>query len=188
MDNDDPLSQLADIHVPREPGLWPPAPGWWLLGMVLLGLLIWALILARREWQRRRRYHYALAELDRCLARYHKAAGASEQDHAAREQMKLDAINEINAVLRRVALKHFPRSDVASLSGERWVAFLRDNGDASLLDESQRQALAQGRFARHCDTQPEALHATAQRWIRSLYLNQGGTDKATSGKTAGDHA
>lgn len=189
MDSNDPLSELADIHVPQEPGLWPPAPGWWILGMVALGLIIWALLLANRRWQRRRRYHYALAELDRCLTAYHENDGSPGTDDAAREQAKLDTINEINAVLRRVALKHFPRSDVASLSGERWVEFLRNNGDASLLDGSQEQALARGRFARHCEARPEDLHATAQRWIRSLYLTETGTDKThAENTTAADHA
>ena len=40
-DHSQQLAQLADIHVAAEPGMWPPAPGWWVLGFIaLLGILI----------------------------------------------------------------------------------------------------------------------------------------------------
>lgn len=36
MNPQDPLSQLRDIHLPATGGFWPPAPGWWLLALILL--------------------------------------------------------------------------------------------------------------------------------------------------------
>ena len=36
MNPQDPLSQLKDIHLPATGGFWPPAPGWWLLALILL--------------------------------------------------------------------------------------------------------------------------------------------------------
>ncbi len=185
MANNDSLNELADIHVPQEPGIWPPAPGWWVVGAIAAGLLAWAGVIAYRRWQVQRRCQFALAELDRCLARDRADDGGQTADP---EQRRLDAINEMNAVLRRVALRHFPRSQVASLSGRDWVRFLQDHGDASLMDQAQSDALAQGRFARHCDVQPEALHRTARRWIRSLYWTRIGNNETTSTTMAGDHA
>ena len=43
MNPQDPLSQLKDIHLPAAGGFWPPAPGWWLLTLLAL-LLIVALV------------------------------------------------------------------------------------------------------------------------------------------------
>ena len=44
---ENPLQQLRDVHLPLEPGWWPPAPGWWLLicscivAVFFLGLTAW---------------------------------------------------------------------------------------------------------------------------------------------------
>ena len=48
------LAQLKDIHVPLEPLWWPPAPGWWLLCLVVLILISLALRWLR-GWLRRQR-------------------------------------------------------------------------------------------------------------------------------------
>ena len=40
--------QLHDIHLPDPAGWWPPAPGWWILALLLLALLIW---FSRVSWQ-----------------------------------------------------------------------------------------------------------------------------------------
>ncbi|HAU18090.1 MAG TPA: DUF4381 domain-containing protein, partial [Marinobacter adhaerens] len=39
MNPQDPLSQLRDIHLPETGGLWPPAPGWWVLAILLIAVL-----------------------------------------------------------------------------------------------------------------------------------------------------
>jgi hypothetical protein len=167
MDNTDPLSQLADIHLPAEIGFWPPAPGWWLLLALLIAALIWAGFRALKQWQQRRRYNFALAELDKCYQQHaSRAAGDTEQNTAA----ALDLVNGVNTVLRRVALKHFPDDQVASLSGQQWVDFIRTSSVSTLLDDQIAIALAQGRFARRCEVDTEKLHAMAQQWIKGLYL------------------
>ena len=167
MDSTDPLSQLADIHLPAEIGYWPPAPGWWLLLALLLAALIWLGIRLLKQWQRQRRYNFALVELDKCYQRYNSAAPTDDEQQSA---AKLNLINGVNAVLRRVALKHFPNDQVASLGGEQWVRFIRASSTSTLLDEQIATVLAQGRFARRCDVDTEQLHAMAQQWIKGLYL------------------
>lgn len=169
MDNPDPLSELAGIHLPEPVGIWPLAPGWWIL---LIAILVSAFFLTRTlraQWKRKRICSFAIKELDKCLAAF--TAKASQADAQAMGQLSLNYVSEVNAVLRRVALKHYPFGKIASLSGDDWIAFLRNGGDATLLDESMANAISQGRFARQWDVDPDALYQMAHRWISSLYAS-----------------
>ncbi|MES3008094.1 MAG: DUF4381 domain-containing protein [Pseudomonadota bacterium] len=190
MDSTDPLSQLADIHLPEPVGLWPLAPGWWIL---LVIVLITAAILLRRYyagWKQRRICSFAIRELDKCVNEFRAAKAADAQ--ADVDLLKLNFVNEVNAVLRRVALKHFPQELPASLSGDQWITYLRDKGDASLLDDALANTLIQGRFARRWDVDDERLYRMAHQWITSLYLAKLGSGKASENTSTStpvsDHA
>lgn len=174
----DPLSQLADIHLPQQVGLWPLAPAWWVLLCLLAALLAWGIVLLRRHLHRRNLYRHAVAELQRCR----DALRSAPDTDAAR----LDYLNAVNAVLRRVALAHYPRSTVAGLTGRAWVEFLHSHGDLALNKDTTR-ALGEGRFAPRCNVDPDALHEAARQWINSQYLSRIRT-RQSSGETATHHA
>lgn len=178
MDGTDPLSQLADIHLPEPLGLWPLAPGWWVL-FVLLCLL--AYVGGRRfyaQWRRQRACHFAIRELDKSLHAYRAAMQASPE---LADASRLNFVNEMNAVMRRVALKNFPSAAVASLGGREWIAFIRTHGDACLLDDKLAETLSQGRFAKQWEVDEQTLYRMAQQWISSLYLAK--IDASHSSKT-----
>ena len=106
------LSQLRDIHMPEPVSWWPPALGWW----ILLGLLLLALVcnwLIRRYRQRNAWRRDALAQLDEIHKQY-------QLDKYLPQQV----VSELSVLLRRVAVSRFPREQSASLSGEKWLAFL----------------------------------------------------------------
>ena len=54
--NPDPasLENLRHIVQPAPVPWWPPAPGWWLLALILIGLLVWAGFKVREAIRRRR--------------------------------------------------------------------------------------------------------------------------------------
>ncbi|MDX1489837.1 MAG: DUF4381 domain-containing protein [Pseudohongiellaceae bacterium] len=180
MDNPDPLSELADIHLPEPVSQLPQAPGWWMLWIVLALVsffVVRRVLIARRKNRLKR---FALAELDKCLASY-KAQLANKQDEQA--ALTLNYVSEVNAVLRRVALKHYPYGRIASLSGEDWVSFLRNAGDASLMDDAIASAIVQGRFAKEWDIDADALYKMAHHWISSLYLDKASPKTSNSTST-----
>lgn len=170
MDNEELLAQLADIHLPVAVSFWPPAPGWWLLALLVISTIAWWARKLYLSARRRKICRYALAELEHS---FDKLANVQAQDSDA----KLLFINQCNAVMRRVALWHFPESKAASLAGDDWVAFIREKGDSSKLDQSLATALSQGRFQSHCDIDVNALNTMARQWIESLYSR---ADKGTA--------
>lgn len=98
--------ELRDIHLPPDPSWWPPAWGWWLLGVLILGVLLllaWCWRRYRREVRQRRR---VLAGLDALVARHQH-----DGDHAA-------LAGGLQQLLRRVARQHDPQA--AQQRGEAW--------------------------------------------------------------------
>ncbi|MDH5737172.1 MAG: DUF4381 domain-containing protein [Gammaproteobacteria bacterium] len=118
--NPDPLAELKDIHLPPAIDSFLLAPGWWimmLLALGLAGLLIWQL---KRRHQKSRYRRQAIAALKENLAHYESRGDASQ------------FLMDYNSILKRVALVTWPRTHVASLTGEAWVGFL----DQTLGDHS----------------------------------------------------
>jgi len=130
---------LRDVHLPAAPGIWPPAPGWWLVMaavmLVLGGWLLW-------RWLQRRRRQRWLALFD------------TQLQAAAAGPARLAAASEL---LRRAA-RRVDRQAV-SLQGQAWLQFLDgakgrefSEGDGRLLlDGGFRPQLDAAALARACD-------------------------------------
>ncbi|TFH72334.1 DUF4381 domain-containing protein [Gammaproteobacteria bacterium LSUCC0112] len=163
MDIADALSELADIHMPGEVSYWPLAAGWWVLAALLLALAIYGAWRLQKRLTLQKRLNAATSELANARQLL-KAAGESDMAN------RLVFVNNVNAVLRRVALLHLEHKAVAGLSGQAWVSLLRQHDKAGLLDAELAQVLAQGRFAPRCDVDADALERMAREWIKNLYL------------------
>lgn len=173
MDLADALSQLRDIHMPADTtGFWPLAPGWWALIILLLAITGWLLWRYIKKKQLQRHINAALAELERCHEALLQKEAEVAKGHPGADlnAARLDYVNGVNAVLRRVALLHFPASTVASLSGQAWADFIARQDARNNFSDEQAKALAHGRFARKIQIDTEALYHMARDWINDLYL------------------
>ena len=168
MDSTELLGQLADIHLPAAVAYWPPAPGWWVLVFMLLSVIVWAALYVIQQIKQRKICAYALSELDKIQLDYDQINKDSE---AAENSAQLLFVNQFNAVIRRVALWHYPDSGIASLGGAAWVDFIQEKGDSSGMTEEISEAISQGRFKPHCDVDVNQLCRFGQQWISSLYMN-----------------
>jgi hypothetical protein len=100
------LQNLNDIVAPGPVPWWPPAPGWYVVLLVLAGLLLWGLFRFVRWWRRNGYRREALRELKEI-----RSAGTVKADR-------------LPVLLKRAALSAWPRAEVAALTGEEWHAFL----------------------------------------------------------------
>jgi hypothetical protein len=136
------LDRLHDILLPPEVSWWPQAPGWYLVGGILLLLM---LRLVHRIWNHRRANAYRRAAL-RELASVNDAAGIAE-------------------LLRRTALATSPRSLIAAKTGAAWLDWLATQCTEPMPDTVRNQLTA-GVYAR--DPQQNELGALrdyAAYWI-----------------------
>ena len=112
---------LRDIHLPAPVPWWPPAPGWWLLGVLLIAVLAGALWYVRR-YRRRAPLRAALEEL-------------AAIEHAFQTRADpLDCAQALSKLLRRVVL-HDSGSEAAAAVGERWAAVVEARAGGMLPDE-----------------------------------------------------
>jgi hypothetical protein len=161
---EDPLSQLADIHLPQDVAFWPPAPGWWLLAALLLAALAWFAWRRFRQWQESQRLRHALAELRTVLATF-----SAVEDEAARNRAGLTLLYQINSLLKRVALARHPGSGVAALTGRAWLDWLDAHGGGGAFANGPGQVLAEGEYRPRFDADAEALAALVRQWIEVQY-------------------
>ncbi|WP_462157706.1 DUF4381 domain-containing protein [Pseudoalteromonas sp. GB56] len=95
-----PIPQLEDVIAPTEVSAWPPGPAWWLVAVLLLGILITLIII----WRQRKQ---------------HLAAKREAISHAA-ETMDALALHQL---LKRLC-KHYYGDQVSALTGKKWAQVL----------------------------------------------------------------
>ena len=147
----DPLVQLKDIHLPPPVSWWPPAPGWWLVGVCLLGLLGWGGYLLWKFFRRGQYRREALAGLRRL------------RDADPGQRVLLE---EVSRLLRRVAIVQYGREEVAPLCGDAWLRFLDRTGKTDQFSEGEGKALGTMLYQPEVAVDGERLCRIAESWIR----------------------
>ena len=149
------LAQLQDIHSAGQPLWWPPAPGWWILAIILLLVLAFVLRKIVKWLSVRRRRKAWLRALEDLIREYDPVLHPHEY------------LAGLNRLFRAVAVKAFPGTACARLQGEEWVAFI-----ASLMPEQhaadQLGALATGPYEPLPRFEASFLNASASTWV-NLY-------------------
>ena len=165
------LDNLADIHLPADPSLWPPAPGWWLLGLLLLAGIFYGYRKLLKSIVLKRRLRLALQEAEKVYGHYQDNKATSPN------QAGLELLSGFNAVLKRVALLHFSQQDIASLSGQGWLNFLDriwQQKTAKLASKpftnGPGAALGDGSYRPEFTGDADRLYGLVKAWIKACYL------------------
>jgi len=139
------LDNLQDIVTPPPAPWWPPAPGWYLVALLLVllsGWLVWRAVEHYRSNCYRRE---ALATLDR-----------------------VDSSAALPELLKRTALSAWPREVVASLSGEAWHSLLDRSGNTTVFSDQLGPLLDNLAYDPQADLDPESvmcLKQAVRQWI-----------------------
>ena len=150
MDNSSELDKLRDVHLPLPLDWWTMAPGWYVLGfMILIGLLSLSYLVRLYLIQSRPKRH-AL----QLLAKYQK--------ENANSQISCALISEL---LKRVALAYYPRSQVAKLQGQAWLDFLNSTGKGVDFNPVRIQLLERPYQPPHPEDL-QKIYECARTWIK----------------------
>ncbi|MDR2214021.1 MAG: DUF4381 domain-containing protein [Pseudomonadales bacterium] len=174
MEAEDPLKDLADIHLPDPLSFWPPAPGWWLVALLALALLAYAALRYVRAWRERQRLQAALGELDAAYQRYQDAISQRQDPSAA----GLSFLQDCNMLLKRVALLHYP---VAAMYGQSWLRFLDKSGKTRQFTTGAGQVLGDTLYRASFDGDAARLHQLCTAWIRQAYTPPAETQPYATG-------
>lgn len=147
------LAQLHDIREPAPISWWPPAPGWWLLAALVLAAIAIALLWLRRRRKRREQNRYR-EEAVRLLRDINPADPRATQD--------------INEILKRVAVTTFGRARCGNLVGRQWLEFLANTAAIECPDAAAKVLLEHlYRVDQPDESGNRALTEYAIAWVES---------------------
>lgn len=112
---------IDEIILPDAVSWWPTAPGWKALAIIVVILLLFLCVRWMKRWWRNRYRREALRQ----LMQVQRQSGKQVQEVVA----------VLPYYLKVTALQAYPRQDVASLSGESWLAFLDKQYSGTVFSE-----------------------------------------------------
>ncbi|MFK8042580.1 DUF4381 domain-containing protein [Congregibacter sp.] len=152
MDPESIIGMLEPLREPPAVHWWPLAPGWWLLALLSLGLIVYGLL---RLW----RFHLRAAPIRAARRAF---AALEEKDMSDAERAAA-----LGLLQRRVAIGVAGRRNCAGLTGQAWADFLNSlaKGKEPYFDGT----LADLAYLPQVDSQDceDALHATG-RWLKNM--------------------
>jgi hypothetical protein len=132
------------------------APGWYVLGIVLILLLLFIAWLLYRDYKRNLYRRYAIKEL------------TSAQMQYAATGLQANILYETNMLLKRIAMARYGRNETAGLRGTKWISFLNRSSGKELFTENDTGLLSEQLYM----TNPPQKRSTddfvekAKQWIK----------------------
>ena len=155
MSVENPLVNLKDIHLPPPVSFWPPAPGWWILAVLLISSFFIGGVWFYRQHKKRKPKTEALRLLKDLQILY-----LNSQDEVA-------SLRGLSNLLRRTALTFHEKDVVASLQGSSWLEFLDKTGKTKEFSQGAGKVLGYEVFQQKVNPDMNALFLLAKKWISS---------------------
>ena len=147
-----PLAQLKDIHAAPDPGIWPLAPGWWLL-MVLFASLIIAIVLVVKRYRHWRRRQAIINMFESVLTEYQNQGDATNM--AA----------QLHRLIRQLMLANGEHQQLG-LSGDAFLDYLDQSNDDQSFAKGIGRVLLDAPYQRQSAFDAAAPHTVVMQWVK----------------------
>ncbi len=147
---------LRDIIVPLDQGWWPPAPGWWLVAVIVLYIL-WLIV---RRLVKYFTYEFAALRKAALNELFMLQNQATLSDHQFAER--------VSALLKRVAVVRYAQYQPALLSGKAWLAFLDQTNPAQSFSRAGGEAIGHAQYQDGSIINRCKLVDAANDWVKSI--------------------
>ena len=155
MSVENPLVNLKDIHLPPPVSFSPPAPGWWILAVLLISSLFIGGVLFYRQHKKRKPKTEALRILKDLQILYQNSKD------------EVVSLRNLSNLLRRTALTFYDNDEVASLQGSSWLEFLDKTGKTKEFSQGAGKVLGNEVFQQKVNPDMNALFPLVKKWISS---------------------
>ena len=129
------LHELRDIHLPPEPGWWPPAFGWWLVALLLAATLTWLVWRLAARWRR-----FRPARAARALYR------EISNDLDAGAISPVQYVHRTGELLKRFAVHGSKDLAISPRSGDAWLRYLDERYGQPAFSRGPGRCLGTDRF------------------------------------------
>ena len=147
------LNKLKDIHLPPDVSIWPPAPGWWILAVVLLLIFVYLGKWIRQSFARRKPKTEAIRLLKNLQNRQNNTEDA------------LVILRDLSQLLRRAALTFCANENVASLHGLAWLEFLDRTGKTTEFTQGAGHVFGKELYQQNPEIEIDVLFPLVNKWI-----------------------
>lgn len=149
---------LRDIHLPEPISIWPPAFGWWLLALLSILSIVASIYLIK----------YLIRKTAVKLAKKQL-----QQIQQNQQLSDLEKLGQLSMLIRRTAISIYPRTEVAKLTGNAWLAFLDDSIQDTSNNKNQFQqgsgrVLSYGPYQQTPVIDLDALFTLCQHWLKTV--------------------
>ncbi|WP_344797360.1 DUF4381 domain-containing protein [Litoribacillus peritrichatus] len=151
--------QLEPIS-PNGPFVWPPAYGWWGVGVASI-LAIVSLAFWFRNYLKRKKIR----------TRYYNAfSSVMILNSNATEEEQTQYIHQLNKALKAIALDKFGHETVATLNGKAWLEFLDQTGNCNHFTKGSGQVFGQSLYQAQIKDLPDCEHlmSVCQGWVKEI--------------------
>jgi len=161
-----PQTELAiqDIQLPAAASGWPPAIGWWLLALLIIGSVIGAAVLLKRY---QKKWGYRKAALALLKTEYKQWQHQSAEDTA----LTVKTLQNMLAILKRTAITAYPDANLSGMYGVQWIQALNQQTSAPCFTETLENIVIEQQYKTestidHSTIDISLIYSNCQQWIK----------------------